>query len=200
MIIVGYTIAVVFTVLVTIWIALIVESLAGTGPFEPYFATELDFHCPPENDDEVILDSRFTFVDSNGEEHTSPAGMWSDGASVGQLMPWPIIGWLARWAIGGTPLTGPFRPAAVPHDGIYATAKESSFWRALISLRRAVGDRVIYEAARCRRYILKDGRRIERKPASWLRAFVVMAILRIAGFKAWMDDSSKAQRSIAKLM
>src|SRR6185436_282268 len=106
-----------------------------------------------------------------------------DGASVGSLLPWPIIGWLARWAIGGTPLTGPFRPAAVSHDGIYARAADASAWRALISLRRAVGDRIIYEAARCKRYVLKNGKVIQRKPAPWIKAFVVMALLRLAGFK-----------------
>lgn len=187
------------TAIVTAWAALIVQSLAGGGDLEPYFATILDDHAKPDDDDVIVLDAPFIFVDSNGERHEAERGMESDGASVGFLLPWPIVGWLTRIALRGTQFTGPFKPAAIAHDGIYARAKDSKWFRALISMQRAVGDRVIFEAARCELYRLPDGRTFTRKPAQWWRAFVVCALLRVAGFKAWMDDSSKAQRSLAAL-
>lgn len=181
------------------WIALIAQALSSGGDREPYFASELDFHAPPYDDDVVILNSDVTFFDSTGDRFTSPRGMESDGASIWSLLPWPVIGLLARWVLRGTPLTGPFRQAAIVHDGIYARAVERAVWRALIAARRAVGDRVIFEAARCRQYRLPGGRIVRRRPAELWRAFLVMALLRIAGVKAWMDDSSKAQLSLNAL-
>jgi hypothetical protein len=184
--------AVVLTAFLTAWTALIVQSVAGGGSQEPYFATGLNFSCPPDDDDMVILDADFVFVDSNGVRWTAPKGMRSDGASVGFLLRIPVIGTLVCRLIKGTPLTGPLRPAGIAHDGIYARANESRFWRALIASQRADADRVIYEAATCSMYRQADAV-IPRKPlASW-RAFAVMAILRIAGFKAWIDDSVAAR-------
>jgi hypothetical protein len=75
--------AVVLTAFLTAWAALIVQSLAGGGDQEPYFASELDFHCPPDDDNVVILDADFVFIDSNGVETRSRKDLRSDGASVG---------------------------------------------------------------------------------------------------------------------
>jgi hypothetical protein len=184
--------AVVLTAFLTAWAALIVQSLAGGGDQEPFFASQLDFHCPIDDDYIVILDDYFTFVDSNGVRHIAAKGMHSDGASVGFLLCIPIIGTIVARLIKGTPLTGPLRPAGIAHDGLYARARESKFWPALISGDRAIADRVIYEAATCA--ISKDGAKVlTRRPLAKWRAFIVMAILRIGGFKAWIDDSVAAR-------
>lgn len=180
------------TALLTGWAALIIQSLAGAGGLEPFFASELRLHCPPEDDDIVILDAFFGFVDSNGRLHAAPAGMHSDGASVGRAMRWLLIGWLIRILIKGGPLEGPLRPAAIPHDALYAAAKERTFWRALIAPARAIADRVIFEAACCGVYRI-GGALIRRRPLSTWRAFAVMAILRLLGEFAWMEDSLAAQ-------
>jgi hypothetical protein len=178
------------------WAALIVQSLAGIGNHPTWFDGTIQAHCPPDNDEVMILDRTFGYVDSTGAARFAPASLATDGASVGSLLPIPLIGLLVRWAIGGTPFTGPFRPAAIMHDAEYARATESSFWRALLSQRRADADRVIFEAARCTHVAMAPGKIVDRKPAGLVRAFIVLAILRIAGFKAWMDDSVAA-RSLA---
>lgn len=190
-------IAAIVAIFATAWAALIIQSLASAGKLEPYFASEIIGHFPPENDDYFILDEDFIFVDSNGKRWIARKGMQSDGASVGSLLGIPVIGMLVIWAIRGTPLTGPLRPAAFAHDGIYARAMDESFWWALVSSLRAAGDRVIFEAARCRSY--RIGRFIRsRVPMATLRAFVVMALLRVAGWKAWIDDS-RAARSLKEI-
>lgn len=185
-------------VIAGVWLALIVQSLAGIGNHLPHFRGVLLWHCPPEDDDVMVTDRQFGYADSRGTEHDVPCGLRSDGASVGSLLPWPFIGLLVRWALGGTPFTGPFRPAAVVHDALYARAEESSFWRALLSPARAEADRVIFEAARCRFVVAEPGKTVDRKPASLVRAFIVLAMLRLAGWKAWIDDSVAA-RSLAAI-
>lgn len=184
--------AVILTALITAllagWAALIVQSLVGRGDLEPYFTAELDWHCPPENDEVMILDATFGFVDSRGDLYEVEKGMETDGASIGSVLPYLLVGWLARWALGGTPFTGPFRPAAVVHDGPYRRAQDRRLWRALISAKRATADRLIQEAATCRRYVI-GGREIARQPAPLWRATIVMAVLRLAGAFAWRDNA-----------
>jgi hypothetical protein len=181
----------------TAWIALIVQSLAGAGSARAYFASELRCHWPPDDDDTIVLDADFVFVDSRLERTVSPAGMISDGASVGPLLRFPIIGDIICRLIKGTPMTGPLRPAAIPHDCIYGLATESSFWRALIAPERARADRIIYEAAQCGQYMLAS--QVKRRPLARWRAFLVFAGLRAFGVFAWMGDSSKAQKSLIEL-
>lgn len=193
------SIAIILSAGLTAWAALIVESLASGGSSQPYFAGLLEFRGIPQDDDLITVTAPFPFVDSTGKRHVTPAEMDSDGASVGQLMWIPLIGWLTRLVLGGGPLEGVFRPAAIPHDGLYAQASDSSWFRALISLKRAEADRVIYEAAMTREYRLPNGKVITRRPAHWWQAFAVMALLRVAGGKAWMDDFSKAQLSLKRI-
>ncbi len=175
------------------WFALIVQSLGSTGSQQTFFASECDLRREPDDDYLFVLLSNFTFYDSNGVKWTAPRSMQTDGASVGAAMTWPLVGLLIRWLIAGDPLTGPLAPAAVPHDYIYAGASDGSWWRALISMRRAVGDRVIFEAARCTRYVIKGKTILRKTPLQTWRAFLVMAILRILGAKAYLDDSRASQ-------
>lgn len=192
-------------VLLTTWAALIVESLATGGTSETYFDGDLDW--TPDLSDEsectFILKAVFGFVDSNGEHHDAPIGMVTDGASVGSLFRWPVIGWLTYLVTRSFPTTGKLQKPSVPHDLIYGSAVDRSFWRALISMRRAVGDRVIYEAAMCPRIrVTRNGVSyfVHREPLAKWRAFVVMALLRVAGVGAWMSDASKAQQSLRQLV
>jgi hypothetical protein len=204
------TISIVVAVLFTAWAALVVQAMATRGDRQPYFAGILETHCPPDNDDDVVVDAPFPFIDSHGYAWVAPKGMESDGASVGALLRIPVVGVLVVWLIKGTSLTGPLRPASVSHDLIYGSATESSFWKALISPRRAIADRVIYEGATCGEYLLPTKTEnagvmrdalltVKRQPLAPWRAFVVMALLRATGAKAWMDDSSRAQRSLLAL-
>jgi len=184
--------SVLLAVVLTAWLALLVQSLSGAGMRATYFAAELHLVAPPDNDNAVVVTSEFPFVDSNGIRHVAPAGMESDGASVGALLGWPVLGLLVIRLIGGTPLTGPLRPGAIVHDALYARARDTSLWRALISPERALADRVLYEAARCQTYKLGRWERY-RDPLPRWRAIVVLAVLRIAGEKAWIDDSRAAR-------
>jgi len=161
-----------------------------------YFIGLLKWHCPPEDDTVMDVDEAFGFMDSRGVKRVAPKGLRSDGVSVGQLLRIPIIGLIVALIIHGDPFRGPFRPGGVIHDGLYALAKAMSYWRALLSRERAEADRVIREAALCTR-VLVDGKFVERKPAKVLDAAIVWAALRIGGFKAWADDGSKAQQSLA---
>ncbi|HSY50382.1 MAG TPA: hypothetical protein VLC46_16340 [Thermoanaerobaculia bacterium] len=181
------------------WAALVIQSLVSGGTKSTYLASELRMHFPPEDDNLIILDDDFTFVDSTGQRWTAPKGLESDGASVGGLLGLPFIGWLVERVIEGSPLTGPLRVGAIPHDAIYAGATESSIWRALIAPARAEADRVIFEAARCKVYNLPEGSRERHRPLPTWKAFIVMALLRLAGCVAWMDDCSKAQKSLERL-
>lgn len=188
----------VLVAVLTAWVALVVESLAGSGKLQPYFASELRCAFPPGDDDEIILTDDFDAYDSTGRLIRSRIGLESDGASVGALLRIPIIGTLVVWIIKGTPLTGPLRPAAIPHDELYGEAPDASFFRALISLERARADRIIYELAQCGVYKL-NGRMVRRRALSAWRAFIVMALLRVGGVGAWMSDATKAARSIARM-
>lgn len=179
------------------WFALIVQSLSSAGKKEPYFASSLDFANVPDNESDVQLTADFVFVDSNGVEWIAPKGMESDGASVGSLLRWPFLSDLVTRLIQGGPLEGPLRSPAITHDGIYARATDETFWPALISAQRALADRVIYEAAQTKFYRLTTGKTYARRPLAKWRAFVVIAMLRIAGFKAWIADS-RASESLKK--
>ena len=179
------------------WSALITQSLSSGGSRIPYFTSEICCHFPPDNDDYIILDADFGFVDSNGDTTTAHKGLESDGASVGSLLWIPIIGSMVVQLIKGTPLTGPLRPGAIPHDELYARAEDTSLWKALVSPARAHADRIIFEASRCQTYKLGAFEKHRIPLAAW-RAFIVMALLRVFGAKAWIDDS-RASRSLAKV-
>lgn len=165
----------------------------------PYFIGPLRYESPPDNNRTKVLFAPLVFVDSKGERITSPASMETDGASVGSLLCIPILGLLTRFALDGDQFTGPFEWPAITHDGEYGRAQETSAWKALISPARRDADRRIYEGARTRVVVMPGGRRVERHPAPWWRAAIVHALLRVAGWKAWMDDASKAQRSLARI-
>lgn len=53
----------------------------------------------------------FTFTDRAGRVWPVPAGFITDGASIPQ----------ALWSIIGSPYTGKYRIAAIPHDVAYST-------------------------------------------------------------------------------
>jgi len=165
----------------------------------PYFIGPLRFECPPDNDSVMTLVAPLVFVDSVGEQIEAPAGLETDGTSVGALLGIPIIGWLVRLALGGDQFTGPFRWPAVVHDAEYARASEYTVGRAIFSTARAAADRRMFEGARSRHAVLPGGRVIIRDHAAWWRAAIVHAMLRLAGWKAWMDDCSRAQRSLENL-
>jgi hypothetical protein len=164
----------------------------------PYFVGVVDSHCRPGDDYTMILDAKLELWDSLGVHWEAPAGLETDGASVRQLLCIPVVGFLTRIVLRGDQFTGPFRAAAVIHDGAYALASESSFVDALFSRARAAADRAIFDGARARLVVI-EGEAVDRTPAAWWRAAVVHALLRLFGWKAWMDDSSKAQRSLARL-
>ena len=103
---------------------------------------------------------------------------------------------LVRWLLGGSQFDGPFEWAAYPHDEAYGRATARSMWEAFRSRERAAADRMFREAAMCPDVI--NGHH-HREPAPAWRAWGVWAFLRVAGFCAWKSDSSKAQRSLAKL-
>lgn len=147
----------------------------------------------PDDPNIVILRRNLIFVDSFGLPWLAPEGLRSDGASVQAILKWlPLTGFLTMRVIKGTPLQGPLKPAALIHDAKYAEAKDATFFAALVSRERADADRLIYEAAQCGRFLV-DGKMIIRPALAKWRAFIVLAILRIAGFKAWRDDSVAAQ-------
>ncbi len=165
----------------------------------PYFVGELAWKCEPEDDYTMILDESLGFYDSRGDYAEAPAGMRTDGASVKALLELPVIGWLARKILRGDQFTGPFRWPAVIHDGEYGRAKESRCWPALVSRARADADRRIREGALARYVAIRKVSGTcqcdicvevhERAPAQPWRAWAVWALLRVAGFKVWMDDS-----------
>jgi hypothetical protein len=162
----------------------------------PYFIGILDWHCPPENDDVMILDAPLALVDSRGNRHEAPAGLETDGASVGSLLCLPVIGWLTQLVLKGNQFTGPIRPAAVVHDGLYARAEETSPWAAFVSPQREIADRALFDGMRAR-YVVVGEKVYDRKPASWFSAAMVHFLLRIAGWAAWIHDS-RAARSLSR--
>jgi hypothetical protein len=162
----------------------------------PYFIGILDWHCPPENDDVMILDAPLALIDSSGKRHEAPAGLETDGASVGSLLFLPVIGWLVQLVLRGNQFTGPIRPSAVIHDANYARATETTAWAAFVSPARAVADMALFDGMRAR-YVVVGEKVIDRKPASWFSAAVVHLLLRVAGWKAWIDDS-RAARSLER--
>jgi hypothetical protein len=160
----------------------------------PYFIGLLDCHGPADNDDVMILDAPLVLIDSRGNRHEAPAGLETDGASVGKLLCLPVIGWLVQFVLRGNQFTGPIRPAAVVHDALYARALESTAWAAFVAPARAIADRALFDGMRAR-YVVVDGDVIDRKPASWFSAAVVHLMLRVAGWAAWIEDS-RAARSL----
>jgi hypothetical protein len=163
-------------------------------PLPPYFIGILDWHCPPDDDDVMILDASLALVDSRGNRHEAPAGLETDGASVGSLLFLPVIGWLVQLVLRGNQFTGPIRPAAVVHDGLYALAEESTPWAAFRSPAREIADRALFDGMRAR-YVVDGEKVIERKPAPWFSAAMVHFLLRVAGWAAWIADS-RAARSL----
>lgn len=161
----------------------------------PCFIGQLSWRCPPDDDAVMVLTTPLTFVDPRGRWWRAPRGLVSDGVSVGQLLRIPVLGWLVARTIGGTPFTGPFRWAAVLHDAAYGSATAMSLWQAFRSPERAAADRLMREAAQCATVC---GRPDRHAAPAW-RAWVVWAALRIGGAKAWKDDGSEAQRSLARL-
>lgn len=158
----------------------------------PYFIGPLRFEAPPDDDAAMVLTAPFGFVDSKGERIDSEAGMRTDGTSVRKLLEIPVVGWVTRKVLGGDQFTGPFRWPAIPHDQEYSEATETTFWAAFRSPARKAADRRFYEGARARWVVIEvDGqqRAHERRPADWWRAASAHAILRAAGWKAWMDNA-----------
>lgn len=163
----------------------------------PYFIGILDCHRDPEQQYAMVLDAPLVLIDSRGKRHEAPAGMVTDGASVKALLDLPVIGWLTRLVICGDQFTGPIAEPAVTHDAGYARAKDTTFWKALLSRDRADEDRGIFDGMRAR-YVVVGEEVKDRKPASWFSAAVVHLMLRAFGWKAWIDDS-RAARSLEKL-
>ena len=178
---------------------MVLERDVGPRPGEAYFIGPLRFDAKPGDDYVLILTSPLEFVDTKGEHVTAPAGMQTDGASVGRLLRIPLLGLLTRHVLAGDQFTGPFRWPAVNHDGEYARAEESEFWPALRSPERAAADRRIFEGARCRWIqIRSNGLFVARTPAPWWRAAIVHFLLRAFGWLAWIEDS-RAARSLPNL-
>jgi hypothetical protein len=175
----------------------------------PYFVGELKFHCEPEDDYVMFVDETLGFIDSKGEKAEAPKGLVTDGVSVRQLLDILVIGLLTRLILSGDEFDGPFRWPAVVHDGEYGAAKERTFWAALFSRARAAADRRIREGAMAKFVAIRKVAGVcqcsvcvevhERKPAKCWQAWAVWALLRVFGFKAWMDDSTKAAKSLAKI-
>jgi hypothetical protein len=165
-------------------------------PLPPYFIGILDWHCPPDDDDVMILDASLVLIDSRGNRHEAPKGLETDGASVGALLGLPVIGWLTQLVLRGNQFTGPIRPAAVVHDANYARATETTFWAAFVSPQRAIADMALFDGMRAR-YVVDGEKVIERKPASWFSAAMVHFLLRVAGWAAWIEDS-RAARSLRR--
>lgn len=74
----------------------------------------------PENEPrEMVLLEGLTFVDPAGEAWPVPSGARIDGASIPRVL----------WALIGSPFTGLYRRASVPHD--YYCVVRTRPWRAV---------------------------------------------------------------------
>lgn len=102
-----------------------------------------------------------------------PAGEIIDGGS--------IPGWVPGFF--GTPYTTRSRRGFGIHDHGYRKARDITRWKAFISPRRAIQDRVLFEVA------IVDGERL------W-RAALFYGLVRLCAWKAWRNHAirNKAEK------